>query len=275
MKRALALLTVLLVVTISLSPVKADVTVAVATKSEPVLVDIDETRRVDAGTVINTGNETFKATLTWIQETGELWLPVTMDPVKVTLAPGDTCEVVLVLGERHEGYIGNYTGYVDILCKPVIPPASGNPTMPAAGLPLTLVVKHLSPPDFIVYSVNLTKKRVHENELFQASATVKNIGEKRGPYQVCARVSGEPVETRGLLLEGGESRKLGFNLNVSKAGNYTFSVDGCPDHIPFQVVGLPTEDVPLYLMVAAVTALASSSTSLVIVRRKYKRRNNR
>ena len=248
--------------------VKAEITVAVATKSDPVMVDIDETRQVEAGTVINTGNETFKAELEWIQETGDLWLPATVDPTEVTLQPGESRKVKLILGERHKGYIGNYTGYVDILCKPLIPPSSGNPTSPAAGLPLTLVVKYLTPPEFVVSSVDLTKRIVYENDLFQGFATVKNIGEKRGPYTVCARISGELVEERGLTFEAGEIKNLAFNLNVSKAGNYTFSVDDCMDKVPFQVLALKTDFPVSLLTVAALLSLVSSTAGLVVVKRK-------
>lgn len=265
-----------------LTPVVADdkISLAVITRSEPYLVGIGEAKEVSAGRIINKGNVTLTLTAEWVQEEGPRTLPVTVVPKELTLEPEERYEYFIVVGAPDEAFFGNYTGYVDVVAKPVST-SGGNPTVPAGGLPLTFIVKHLRPAEWIVYGLKTDNATMMQNETRYASISVKNIGEMTGTYNMIARVDGQLVTTIPLTLAGDKSKTIDFLLPTHATGNHSLTVDDCPDRLVYNVMSLPEPEkkredlnIPIYAVAMVVTAFASAGTGLgaVIYTKRKKNR---
>ena len=267
---------------LAVMPVVADdkISLGVITRSEPYLVGIGEAKEVSAGRIINKGNVTLTLTAEWVQEEGPRILPVTMMvPKELTLEPDEEYEYFIVVGAPDEDFFGNYTGFVDVVAKPVST-GSGNPTVPAGGLPLTFIVKHLRPAEFIVYSLAVDNVTMMQNETRYASVSVKNIGEMTGTYNMIARVDGQLVTTIPVTLAGDKSKTLDFLLPTNSAGDHSLTVDDCPDTLIYNVMSLPESEkkgeglnIPIYAVAMVITAFASAGTGLGVV--IYTKRKNR
>jgi len=156
-----------------------------------------------------------------------LWVNSTVEDIKyLTLAKGQTTTVSFDVTKDEEGTyqvrIGRQLGSFDVV-PPVAPPPK--------------------PAEFKVSQLSVTPAEVKTGEAVTVSATVANVGEARGSYEVALRIDGAIVETKTVALDGGKSTKVTFSVTKDVAATYRVEVDGQRDQ--FTVVAPPPKPPPV------------------------------
>lgn len=77
------------------------------------------------------------------------------------------------------------------------------------------------------------------------SLIVKNTGQSAGTYEVKLDVNGNIVETKDVLMAGGEERNVRFTLSADEAGKKIINVNGLVGQFLVKGEVAPPEQIPL------------------------------
>ena len=98
-----------------------------------------------------------------------------------------------------------------------------------SGLLGTFEVKAPKPPapaTFTTSALTISPAEVNVEEIVTISATVANIGDVTGTYQVTLKIDGVAVQAKNVTLDKGTSLDVIFKTATNIAGTYTVDVDG-------------------------------------------------
>ena len=82
------------------------------------------------------------------------------------------------------------------------------------------------PPSFSVSDLSISPDEVYADDSVTVSAVVSNEGDLSGSCEVVLKVGGEVIETEAVMLAGGESRLVSFNVSGEQPGLYSVDVNG-------------------------------------------------
>ena len=89
--------------------------------------------------------------------------------------------------------------------------------------------------------LTINPPEVNPGQKVTISATVTNLGGKRGSYEVT--LGGDFMATKSVTLNPGESKAVSFEVTPTELGVHSVSVDGLTGS--FTVVGVPVADIRL------------------------------
>jgi DNA-binding beta-propeller fold protein YncE len=84
----------------------------------------------------------------------------------------------------------------------------------------------LQPANFVISHLAIEPTEVDAGTPFTITVNVTNTGDLVGQYDVELEVAGEIVDTEGVVLKGGKSRTVTFELSEEDPGTYTITVNG-------------------------------------------------
>lgn len=87
-------------------------------------------------------------------------------------------------------------------------------------------VVSLPPPTFTVTNLSISPDNVEPGETVTISATVTNSGGSQGTHTVTLKINGSEVETKGIVLNAGESQRVSFTVAKESTGDYEVKLDG-------------------------------------------------
>lgn len=147
------------------------------------------------------------------------WLRIngSIEATKVTLMGGETASVTFLVTKSVEGTyaveVDGNTGTFNVI-KPTTPPPTPPATPPTAFAEFTLT------------ALTIVPDAVSAGDQVAIIVDVKNVGNAEGTYTLTLWVNGEPVQTRGITLAGGESGVVTFIMFGDIEGTYDVEVDG-------------------------------------------------
>jgi len=83
-----------------------------------------------------------------------------------------------------------------------------------------------TPATFTTSALTISPNEVNTGESVTIGATVANIGDVSGMYQVTFKIDGIVVQTKNVTLDEGTSLEVIFKISTDVAGTYTVDVDG-------------------------------------------------
>ncbi len=110
-------------------------------------------------------------------------------------------------------------------------------------------------------SLAVSEDEIDIGQNVEISVIVKNTGQSAGSYEVKLNVNGTVIETKNVMLDGGEEQNLMFTLSADEAGEKLIDVNGltgqfivrgevappvqvsepAEEIIPTEVIGTPAE----------------------------------
>ena len=82
-----------------------------------------------------------------------------------------------------------------------------------------------SPAAFVTSNLGVGPDVVRPGEDTVVRVTVTNTGGQQGTYKVVLKVDGETAKTQDVILAGGASRRVLFNLTMFITGTHTAAID--------------------------------------------------
>jgi len=83
-----------------------------------------------------------------------------------------------------------------------------------------------TPATFTTSALTISPNEVNTGESVTIGATVANIGDVSGMYQVTFKIDGVLVQTKNVTLDEGTSLEVIFKISTDVAGTYTVDIDG-------------------------------------------------
>jgi hypothetical protein len=103
----------------------------------------------------------------------------------------------------------------------------------------------LRPASFSISSLTVSADEVNIGEEVEVSVAVRNTGQSSGSYEVELNVNGNIVETKDVLLAGGEEQNVTFTLSADEAGKKMVDVNGLVGEFLVRGEVAPPEQIPL------------------------------
>jgi PGF-pre-PGF domain-containing protein len=136
----------------------------------------------------------------------------------------------------------------------VVKNIAGTYTVEVDGLTGSFIVKALpKPAEFTVSELKVSPAKVRVGEEASVSVKVTNNGEQTGSYTVELKVAGIVVDSRTVILKGGESTVITFIWKGKESGVYDVDVAGLKESI--SVVAPPPAPTPVTVYAIAVIAV--------------------
>ena len=139
--RVLPFVSLLVFLAATMPVVYALPSIGVSHHNTEAIIYIGETKEFPVGRIYNTGDVVLNASCNWIPD-GNCSLTVKVKPESYLLKPEDSFQVIVVVESPSEEQIGNYSGIVEVLCKPLN--ITGNPVSPAGSLQIKICVLPLT-----------------------------------------------------------------------------------------------------------------------------------
>ncbi len=101
------------------------------------------------------------------------------------------------------------------------------------------ILIHTSPAAFTTSGFLITPTEVYTSNTIKSSILVTNTGDVAGSYEVTLRIDGILVETKEVIVDGGNSQTVNFNnTQIYDPGTHTVDINGLMG--TFEVKTLPT-----------------------------------
>jgi hypothetical protein len=126
------------------------------------------------------------------------------------------------------------------------------------------------PANFEISLFGISPDRVYSGETVTISMLVTNTGGQSGSYQVIFKVNGEVEATQEVILDTGASEQVSFTTLKGTVGTYSVDVNGATDTFNVELMPLPSEPFPWWLIAAIIAALtlAALLTYVFIAQKK-------
>jgi len=135
--RVLPLVSLLVFLAAAMPVVYALPSIGVSHYNTETIIYVGETKEFPVGRIYNTGDTILNASCKWIPD-GNCSLTVKVKPETYILKSGDSFQVAVIVEALSEEQVGNYTGTVEVLCRPLN--VTGNPVSPAGSLNVKICV---------------------------------------------------------------------------------------------------------------------------------------
>jgi hypothetical protein len=120
-------------------------------------------------------------------------------------------------------------------------------------------------PKFVVSGLSISPAEVHLGESVSISLKVTNVGELPGSYTVELRVDGVVVDSKTVMLAGGESTVVTFKWTGKEPGTYSLEIAGQKSQV---TVVRPIIPWTLYVGIAVIVAIGMVAMAYRRMRRK-------
>ncbi len=113
---------------------------------------------------------------------------------------------------------------------------------------ITSEAQAAKPAEFRVTGLMITPTVVQNDEIITISATVTNVGEESGSYSVSLAIDGVVRETREVMLVGGASEVVEFEITETSPGEHTVAVDTQSGSFTVENLGPASENIEIKTM---------------------------
>ena len=122
-----------------------------------------------------------------------------------------------------------------------------------------------APPKFVVSGLSISPAEVHLGESVSISLKVTNVGELPGSYTVELKVDGVVVDSKTVMLAGGESTVVTFTWTGKEPGTHSLEIAGQKSQV---TVVRPIIPWTLYVGIAVIVAIGMVAMAYRRMRRK-------
>ncbi len=103
----------------------------------------------------------------------------------------------------------------------------------------------LTPAAFKVSSLAFSAEEVDIGQDVEVSVIVSNTGQSTGTLEIKLRVNGTMVETKNIMLDGGEDQNVTFTLSANEAGKNMVDINGSTGQFIVKGEVSPPAQIPL------------------------------
>jgi hypothetical protein len=127
------------------------------------------------------------------------------------------------------------------------------------------------PAVFEISSFGISPGRVYLGDMVTISMLVTNTGGQSGSYEVVFKVNGEVEATKELILSSGASEQVSFTTLKGEVGSYSVDVNSVTGAFEVELMPLPTEPFPWWLIAVIIASLTAAAllTYILIAQKKY------
>jgi len=90
---------------------------------------------------------------------------------------------------------------------------------------LFIIIFLATAPEFEVSNLNISPEEVEPGDTVIVTAEVRNVGERRGTYELELKINGIVEQSESVTLDGGENTSISFSVEKDIEGSYSVELD--------------------------------------------------